>query len=73
MSTSINLIFSFFDNKEPIDDFPDPIMPNKTKFSFEFINFCIEKTQLCLNLNLTNVICNLQEIQVRPKEFMVQF
>ena len=28
-------------------------MPKKTKFSFEFINFCIEKTQICLNLILT--------------------
>jgi hypothetical protein len=42
-------------------------MPKKTKFSFEFISFCIEKTQLCLNLILTNVICNLQEIQVQAK------
>ena len=34
----------------PIDDLPEPIMPKKTKFSFEIISFCIEKTQLCLNL-----------------------
>ena len=59
----MKFIFSFSDTREPIDDFPEPIIPKNTKFSFEFISFCIEKTQLCLNLILTNVICNLQEIQ----------
>ena len=53
ISTSIKFIFSFLDTNEPIEDFPEPIMPKKTKFSFEFINFCIEKTQICLNLILT--------------------
>ena len=71
MSTSIKSRFSFFDTNEPIDDLPEPIMPKKTKFSFESICFCIEKTQLCLNLILTNVICNLQEIQVQAKELLV--
>ena len=42
-------------------------MPKKTKFSFDFIIFFIEKTQICLNLKLTKVICNLQKIQVPVK------
>jgi hypothetical protein len=60
-------MFSFFDIIEPMEDLPEPIIPKKTKFSFDFINFCIEKTQICLNLILTNVICNLLKIQVPEK------
>jgi hypothetical protein len=34
-------------------------MPKKTIFSFDFISLFIEKPQICLNLKLTKVICNL--------------
>ena len=60
-----------FDIIEPIDVLPEPIIPKNTKFSFDFISFSIEKTQICLNLILTNVICNLQEIQVPAKKPLV--
>ena len=59
--------FSFFDTIEPIDVFPEPIIPKKTKFSFVSISFYIEKTQICLNLKLSKSICNLQEKQVIAK------
>ena len=52
---------------EPIELFPDPIIPKNTRFSFDFISFFIEKTQICLNLKLTKVICNLIKIQVQVK------
>ena len=51
--------FSFLETKDPIEDFPDPIIPKNTMFSFDFISFFIEKTQICLNLKLLKVICKL--------------
>ena len=36
-------------------------MPKKTIFSFDFISFFIEKTQICLILKLTKVICILKK------------
>ena len=67
----ILIIFLFSFNlkaeDEPIDDLPEPIIPKKTKFSFDFISFCIEKTQICLNLKLIKVICNLSKKQVREE------
>ena len=64
-SISINFIFNFFEIKEPIVDFPDPIIPIKIRFFFDFISFFIEKTQICLNLNYYRKdICNFKEIQV---------
>ena len=59
--------FNFFATNEPIELFPDPIIPKNTRFSFDFISFFIEKTQICLNLKLTKVICNLLKIQVQAK------
>ena len=37
VSKKLNL--NFFETKLPIKDFPDPIIPKKTMFLFEFINF----------------------------------
>ena len=37
-------ISKFFEIKEPIVDFPDPIIPIKIRFFFDFISFFIEKT-----------------------------
>ena len=51
--------FNSFDIKEPIEDFPEPIIPKKTIFPFDSISFFIEKTQICLNLKITKTICNL--------------
>ncbi len=51
----------------PIELFPDPIIPKNTRFSFDFISFFIEKTQICLNLKLSKVICNLLKTQVQAK------
>ena len=62
VSKKLNL--NFFDVIEPIVLFPEPIIPKNTKFSFDFISFFIEKTQICLNLKLTKSICNLLEKQV---------
>jgi len=56
LSISINLIFNFFEIKAPIVDFPDPIIPIKIRFFFDFISFFIEKTQICLNLKLLHDI-----------------
>jgi hypothetical protein len=47
--------------------FPEPIMPIKTRFFFDFISFFIEKTQICLNLKLINDICNSLKTQVQAK------
>ena len=57
-------MFNRFESNKPIVDFPDPIMPSKTRFFFDFIIFFIEKTQICLNLKLIDDICNFKEIQV---------
>ena len=38
LSISRNGRFNFLETKEPIEDLPDPIMPTKTRFLFEFIN-----------------------------------
>ena len=65
ISKELNL--NFFDTIEPIELFPEPIIPIKTKFSFDFISFFIEKTQICLNLKLIKSICNLLEKQVIAK------
>ena len=46
---------NFFDNIFPIEDFPDPIIPIKTMFFFDFMSFYIEKTQICLILKLLKV------------------
>ena len=67
LSTSIKFNFNFFATREPIELFPDHIIPKNTRFSFDFISFFIEKTQICLNLKLTKVICNLIKIQVQAK------
>ena len=48
-------------------DFPEPIIPINIRFFFDFISFCIEKTQICLNLKLLNDICNYKKIQVLVK------
>ena len=66
-SISIKFNSNFFAISEPIDDFPDPIIPKKTRFSFDFISFFIEKTQICLNLKLSKFICNLLKKQVREQ------
>ena len=63
MSKKFN--FNFFDTSEPIEVFPEPIMPIKTRFFFDFISFFIEKTQICLNLKLINDICNSLKTQVQ--------
>jgi hypothetical protein len=63
----MNLISNFFAVSEPIELFPDPIIPKNTRFSFDFISFFIEKTQICLNLKLTKVICNSIKIQVQAE------
>jgi len=59
LSTSKKSNLSFLEIKKPIDDFPDPIIPKNTIFLLDFIIFFIEKSQICLNLKLTKVICNL--------------
>ena len=56
-----------FETNRPIEDFPEPIIPKKTRFFFNFIKFCIEKPQICLNLKISKVICNLLKKQVRAK------
>ena len=53
LSVSINSNSSFFDNILPIEDFPDPIMPTKTKFLFNFMSFYIEITQICRIFEIT--------------------
>ena len=55
--------------EKPIDDLPEPIMPKKTKFSFDFISFCIEKTQICLNLILTNVYAIYKKYKFWQKSY----
>jgi hypothetical protein len=67
LSISIKFNCNFFAINEPIELFPDPIIPKKTRFFFDFISFFIEKTQICLNLKLTKVIWNLIKIQVQAK------
>ena len=42
ISKKLNL--NFFETNEPIEVFPEPIIPKKTIFPFDFIIFCIEKT-----------------------------
>jgi len=37
----------------PIEDFPDPIIPTKTKFLFNFMSFYIEITQICRIFEIT--------------------
>ena len=59
LSISTNSKFNFFDNREPMVDFPEPIIPIKTKLLYDPISFYIEKTQICLNLKLLKTICNL--------------
>ena len=56
---------------DPIELLPDPIIPKNTRFSFDFISFFIEKTQICLNLKLTKVICNLIKTQVREEPILL--
>ena len=51
-------------------DLPDPIIPKKTIFFFDFIIFFIEKTQICLILKLIKVICNLLKKQVQDKSLL---
>ena len=68
LSTSTKFNLNFFATKEPIELLPDPIIPRKTRFFFDFISLNIEKTQICLNLKLTKVICNSTKIQVRAKK-----
>ena len=67
LSMSIKFNFNFFATIKPIELLPDPIIPKKTRFSFDFISFFIEKTQICLNLKITKVICNSIKIQVQAK------
>ena len=62
--------FYFLETDLPIDVFPEPIIPKKTIFFFDFISFFIEKTQICLNLKLTKVICNLLKKQVQALAFL---
>ena len=52
-------ISKIFETIKPTDVFPEPIIPKKTRFSFNFISFYIEKSQICLNLKIINDICNL--------------
>ena len=52
LSISIKSKFNSFDKIFPIEDFPDPIMPIKTMFFFDFMSYYIEKTQICLILKL---------------------
>src|SRR5210317_2592695 len=66
-SISKKFNFSFFATSKPTEVFPEPIMPIKTRFFFDFISFFIEKTQICLNLKLINDICNLLKTQVQAK------
>ena len=68
MSKKSNL--SFFEIKKPIEVLPDPIIPKKTIFLLDFITFFIEKTQICLILKLTKVICNLLKKQVLAEVFL---
>ena len=70
MKSKKNLVFlgMMGSGKSSIELFPEPIIPKKTRFFFDFISLNIEKTQICLNLKLTKVICNSTKIQVRAKK-----
>ena len=63
LSVSIKLNFNLPDKTLPIVDFPDPIIPTRTKFFLNIIRFYIEKSQICLNLKLHKFICNFKKIQ----------
>ena len=54
---SINFLLSFFETIFPRVVLPDPIIPKKTRFLFNFISLFIEKTQICLNLKIPKDIC----------------
>ena len=63
---------NFLETKKPIEVFPAPIIPKITRFSFDFISFFIEKTQICLNLKLSKVIWKLIKIQVQVKLILLE-
>ena len=44
VAKKLKLNFNFLATKDPIELFPEPIIPKKTRFSFDFISFFIEKT-----------------------------
>ena len=67
LTISIKFILSFLETNKPIEVLPEPIIPKKTRFSFDFISFCIEKTQICLILKLSKFICNLLKKQVQAE------
>ncbi len=67
LSISKKSNLSLFDISLPIVDLPVPIMPKKTIFPSDFILLFIEKTQICLNLKLFKVICNLKKTQVQVR------